>query len=312
MVLKMSSYNPKSGRSSLASRISAPHAYGLIAATVLTWAIGVVIARGVHEEIPPVGLSFWRWIIATFILLPFVWSDLRANFQLVKSNLGYFWVQGVFMTGGGMLLFLAVNFTTAINVALANATQPILTVLIAWILIREEIRTIQILGIVAAFTGVAVMVTRADLGVIARLDFNIGDFITVLATTFYASYAINIRNMPKGLGTFAALFVILLMGSMTLLPIYIAETLFVRPTPFTSDLVIVVLVLALLVSILSIAMWNTGNAVVGHNKAAVFVNLMPVYSSALAIYFLDEKLYFFHLIGALFICLGIFLIVRKD
>ena len=211
-----------------------------------------------------------------------------------------------------MFLFLAVNFTTAINVAVVNATQPILTVLIAWILIREAIRAVQILGIVAAFIGVAVMVTKADLGVIARLDFNIGDFITVLATTFYASYAINIRNMPKGLRTFTALFVILLMGSMTLLPIYVAETLFVRPTPFTRELVIAVLVLALLVSILSIAMWNTGNAVVGHNKAAIFVNLMPVYSAALAIYFLDEKLYFFHLVGALFVCLGIFLVVRKD
>ena len=58
-----------------------------------------------------------------------------------------------------MFLFLAVNFTTAINVALVNATQPILTVLIAWILIRDGIKSIQILGIVAAFIGITVMVT---------------------------------------------------------------------------------------------------------------------------------------------------------
>ena len=308
----MSENNLKSSNPFINLNISATHAYGLIAATVLTWAIGVVIARGVHEEIPPIGLSFWRWIIATIILLPFVWSELRKNIQLVKKNLAYFWVQGVFMTGGGMLLFLAVNFTTAINVALVNATQPILTVLLAWIFIREEIKIVQILGIVAAFIGVAVMVTKANLGVISSLAFNVGDFITVLATTFYASYAINIRNMPKGLGTFSALFVILFMGSITLLPIYVGETIFIRPTPFTGQLAIVVLVLALLVSILSIAMWNTGNAVVGHNKAAVFVNLMPVYSAILAIYFLDERLYFYHLIGAVFVCSGIFLVVRKD
>ena len=211
-----------------------------------------------------------------------------------------------------MLLFLAVNFTTAINVALVNATQPILTVLLAWIFIREEIKIIQILGIVAAFIGVAVMVTKANLEVISSLAFNVGDFITVLATTFYASYAINIRNMPKGLGTFPALFVILFMGSITLLPFYVGEAIFIRPTPFTGQLVVVVLVLALFVSILSVAMWNTGNAVVGHNKAAVFVNLMPVYSAILAIYFLDERLYFYHLIGAVFVCSGIFLVVRKD
>jgi drug/metabolite transporter (DMT)-like permease len=288
------------------------HAYGLIAATVLTWAIGVVIARAVHQEIPPIGLSFWRWIIATLILLPFIWRSLRQNIQLVIKNLGYFWIQGIFMTGGGMFLFLAVNFTTAINVALVNATQPILTVLIAWILIRDEIKSIQILGIVAAFIGITVMVTKADFRVLVNLDFNVGDFITVLATAFYACYAINIRKMPKEIGTFTALFVILLMGSLTLFPFYMAEAVFIRPTPFSGKLVIVVLVLALLVSILSLAMWNTGNAVVGHNRAAIFVNLMPVYSAILAIYFLDERLYFFHVIGALFVCAGIFMVVRKD
>ena len=262
------------------------HAYGLIAATVLTWAIGVVIARAVHQEIPPIGLSFWRWIMATLILLPFIWRSLRQNIQLVIKNLGYFWVQGIFMTGGGMFLFLAVNFTTAINVALVNATQPILTVLIAWVLIRDGIKNIQILGIVAAFIGITVMVTKADFRVLVNLDFNVGDFITVLATAFYACYAINIRKMPKEIGTFTALFVILLMGSLTLFPFYMAEAVFIRPTPFSGKLVIVVLVLALLVSILSLAMWNTGNAVVGHNRAAIFVNLMPVYSAILAIYFL--------------------------
>ena len=292
--------------------IRTTHAYGLIAATVLTWAIGVVIARAVHQEIPPIGLSFWRWITATLILLPFVWGSLRKDTQLVIKNLRYFWVQGIFMTGGGMFLFVAVNFTTAINVALVNATQPILTVLIAWILIRDGIRSIQVLGIVAAFLGIAVMVTKADLGVLMNLDFRAGDFITVLATTFYACYAINIRNMPEEIGTFPALFVILLMGSLTLFPFYILEAVFIRPTLFSGKLVIVVVVLALLVSILSIAMWNTGNAVVGHNRAAIFVNLMPVYSAILAIYFLDERLYLFHVVGALFVCAGIFMVIRRD
>ena len=292
--------------------IRTTHAYGLIAATVLTWAIGVVIARAVHQEIPPIGLSFWRWITATLILLPFVWGSLRKDTQLVIKNLRYFWVQGIFMTGGGMFLFVAVNFTTAINVALVNATQPILTVLIAWIIIRDGIKGIQILGIVAAFLGITVMVTKADLGVLMSLDFSAGDFITVLATTFYACYAINIRNMPEEIGTFPALFVILLMGSLTLFPFYILEAVFIRPTLFSGKLVIVVVVLALLVSILSIAMWNTGNAVVGHNRAAIFVNLMPVYSAILAIYFLDERLYLFHVVGALFVCAGIFMVIRRD
>ena len=43
--------------------ISIPVAYALLAVTVLTWSIGIVIARGVHQEIPPIGLSFWLSLI---------------------------------------------------------------------------------------------------------------------------------------------------------------------------------------------------------------------------------------------------------
>ena len=160
--------------------------------------------------------------------------------------------------------------------------------------------------------GVAFMVTKADMQVITGMDFNIGDFIIVLATIFYSLYAVNIRNMPAKLGVFPALFVILFLGSLTLLPFYIAETIFIRPTLFSVKLVIVVGVLALLVSIISLAMWNTGNAIVGHNRAAIFVNLFPFYSAGLAIFFLDEHLYFFHVVGVLFVCAGIFLVVRTD
>jgi len=295
----------------IAPRISIIRAYGLLAATVLSWSIGIVIARGVHQEIPPVGLSFWRWTIATFILLPFVWSEVIKNLSLVKKHLRFFWMQGIFMTGGGMLLFVAVNFTTAINVTLVNATQPILTVLISWIFVRDRMSKLQALGILSALAGVTIMIVKADLSILLSLKFNVGDLIGLGATIFYALYAVNLRNMPKDFGVFPALFVILVLGSITLLPFYVAETLYIRSTVFSLKLVLSVLVLALVVSILSLAMWNTGNARVGHNRAAIFVNLFPVYSAILAIIFLDENLYFFHVLGALFVCGGICLVVRE-
>jgi drug/metabolite transporter (DMT)-like permease len=58
-------------------------AYLLLTATVFLWAVGVVIARWVHDEIPLIGLSFWRWCAAVVFLLPFVWRDLIARSALV-------------------------------------------------------------------------------------------------------------------------------------------------------------------------------------------------------------------------------------
>ena len=286
-------------------------AYLLLTATVFLWAVGVVIARWVHDEIPLIGLSFWRWCAAVVFLLPFVWRDLIARSALVKKYLPLLAIQGMLIVGSGTLLFYALNFTTAINATLVNATQPVLTVVLAWMVLNDRLNRIQIIGIVSAFTGVGIMVTRASWSVIAQLDFNIGDMLVILAICGYALYAINIRKLPGELGTFPALFVILVSGSLLLLPFYMAETVYLKPVIVSFKLISIIMILALLVSILSISMWNTANAVAGPGRAAIFVNLMPVYGSILAILFLGEKLYLYHVAGALLVCAGIFLVVRK-
>ena len=69
--------------------ISIPVAYGLLAVTVLTWSIGIVIARGVHQEIPPIGLSFWRWFVAATILIPFTYTVVFKNIGFMQSMRAY-------------------------------------------------------------------------------------------------------------------------------------------------------------------------------------------------------------------------------
>jgi len=286
-------------------------AYILLACTVFLWAVGVVIARGVHEEIPLIGLSFWRWCTAAVILLPFVWRDLRARSALFRKYLPLLIIQGMLIVGSGTLLFYSLNFTTAINATLVNAAQPVLTVLLAWAVLKEKLNRLQLAGIMSAFAGVGIMVTRASWSVVAHLDFNIGDFLVILAICGYALYAINIRKLPGELGTFPSLLVILVSGSVLLLPFYLAESIYLKPVSFSLKLMGIILILALLVSILSISMWNTANAVVGPGRAAIFVNLMPVYGSVLAILFLGERLYLYHIAGAVLVCAGIFLVVNK-
>ena len=287
------------------------HAYAFISLAVFTWAIGLIIGRAVHQEIPPVGLSFWRWLLAALILSPFCLREIWQNIGVVKENLFYFFRQGVFMTGGGVLLYLALNYTTAINVSLVNSTQPALTVLCARLIVGDKINRFQFLGIVAAMTGVTIMVTRAEISILMGLEFNIGDLITILATAVYAMYAVNIRKMPNDLGLFPSVFVILILGSIFLLPIYIWETVFIRPVPFSVTFMVSTVTLAVLVSILSLALWNKGNAIIGHNRASIFVNLFPVFSAILAFIFLGERVFLYHIIGAGFVCAGIFMVVRK-
>lgn len=284
-------------------------AYLCMTATMLMWALGVVVGRGVHETVPPIGLTFWRWFGGMLLLLPFVWRDLARNWPLILAHRTLFFALGGLIVISGAGLLLSVNYTTAINATLVNAAQPAVTAVGAWLLGRDRLSPPQWLGIVAATGGIVVMASRGDWEVLATFGFNVGDIIIFIATFGFSAYALNVHRLPGQMGLFASLFVIGMTGSLLTLPLYIYETMAIRPMPITWEAFSAVATLAIFMTVLSIFLWNAGIRAVGPSRAGIFVNLFPVFSAILAIIFLGEQLHAYHIAGAAFVCLGITLVV---
>ena len=292
------------------STMNPGQAYAVLIFTVFIWAVGIVIGRWVHEEIPPVGLSFWRWAVPVAMVVPFVWPELRRHRRVFAAHWRVFLSMGVCIIGGGTGLLISVQFTTAINASLVNTTQPALTIFLAWLFFGDRMNRRQILGLCAATLGVVIMILKADLSSMADLRLNPGDIVVLLATASYGLYAVQIRKLPPEVGLFTGLCVIMVVGSIALLPFYVVETVYFKPVPFDLKTVVVILVLGISQSLVSVAMWNAGNRAVGPGRASMFVALFPVFGAMLAIAFLGEQLYMYHLLGALFVCGGIFMVVR--
>ena len=100
-------------------------------------------------------------------------------------------------------------------------------------------------------------------------------------------------------------------GSLSVLPFYIIETLTIRSVPVTIDSIIVFLVMGLVVSVLSIYIWNSGLRAVGPNRASIFLNLIPVFGAILAISFIGEQLFTYHFIGGALVALGITMVITQ-
>ena len=288
---------------------SARVAYLCLTGTMLMWAMGVVIARGTHETIPPVGLAFWRWFGGVMLLLPFVWRDLIRHRATILAHRNALLLLGGLMVWSGAGMHIAVNYTSAINATLVNAAQPAITAVGAFLLGRDRLSPAQWLGIAAATSGIAIMASRGEWEVLASFGFNTGDIVIFVATFGFSAYALNVHRVPGEMGLFASLFVIGMAGSLLILPAYIVETALMRPMPFTWQSVSAVSTLAVFMTVLSIFLWNAGNRAIGPSRAGIFVNLFPVFVAALAIVFLDEELHLYHLAGAACVCLGITLVV---
>ena len=58
-------------------------------ATTILWSGNFVVARGLSDEIAPLNLAFWRWLIAVVCLLPFALKPLLAQRAWLKEHIGY-------------------------------------------------------------------------------------------------------------------------------------------------------------------------------------------------------------------------------
>jgi drug/metabolite transporter (DMT)-like permease len=271
-------------------------------------ALNHVIGRGVHLEVPPLGLSFWRWLVAALLLLPFILSNSAHTFSVYRSHWRAFAVAGCMIAVASSLIMVALNFTTATNVAVINATQPTITVLLSRLLYAVPVSAARAFGVLVAFLGVLLMISRGDWQLLLALQFNKGDLIALLAMLGFAGYAIVYARIPHGLSAARGLFPVVAVSTAVLLPFYVTETLLYRPVPINAVSIGAILTIALLVSCAAMLLWNRGISLLGANRASIFINLVPVFGALFAVVFLGEQFQLYHLAGMLMIGLGVWFV----
>jgi len=296
---------PPGGMAALKRFLLSPYLSAVLA--MLFWAASTVLVRYVRLEVPPMGISFWRTLLGFVIFLPFVIKPYRRQAQEFKQSFKTLALLALLlMVGGNAVLFLSLQYTIAINAAVINSVEPVIIVSLAWLLFRDPFSKRQGLGVVVSLTGVLVLISTGSLETLAKMDFNKGDLLVTGAYVSWGLYAVLVRKIPRGLDRRLVLAGILGFGALLLLPLYILETVFVRPTPFTWTSVFSITWLAVFSSILAILMWNNAITKLGPGRAGLFIHLIPAFTVLMAMAVLGESLQTFHFTGIALIGVGIY------
>lgn len=287
-------------------------AYVGLVLTPLFWAGNAVVARGTVEAIPPLSMSFWRWVIALAILLPFGLPGVWRHRQIIRQRLGSMLALATFSVGAfNSLLYFAATSTTATNIALINATIPIFVALMSWLLLGDRTRPIQALGIALAVLGILTVVARGDVAVLTGLEAQPGDLIMVAAVFCWGLFSVLLRRQAVPLPALTFLTTQILLGALVILPFYLTDLLFFSGGfELSGATALPLLYFAIFPGILAYGFWNHGVYTIGPSRAAIFMYLTPVFASMLAGIFLNEALGRFHVIGGLLILAGLVLATR--
>lgn len=280
-------------------------AYLLLILPPLFWAGNSVLARGIAELIPPVAMSFWRWAIALGILLPFTWKQFRSDWPQVRQNWRIISLIGLLgISSFNTLLYTAAHTTSAINIALTQSVMPAVIVLFSYLLFRERVSKLQLVAVLLCILGAGFIVMRGDWQRLQQLSFVSGDLLMLLAICLYALYSVMLRKRPA-IHPLSFLTATFLVGVVTLLPLYLWELTTVAPLQMNWQITLSLLYVGLCPSIIAYLCWNRGIELIGANRAGLFINLIPLFASLMAVLFLNETFQGYHLYGIFFIVAGL-------
>ncbi len=284
----------------------------LLIMAVLSWSINAIVGRMADGLIPAFTLSFWRWVIALVILLPFGWRQAWQDRAIYQR----YWLQISFMAFASVgayntLQYWALNYTTAIQTGVVGATMPAMVLLLGWLFRVETVNARQVTGLVLAMLGALLTLAQGDLRLLLSLQLNFGDVLMGLAIISWAAYSLMLRHTVFTLQPVGMLLVLIVIGLVSIAPFYAWNLLHLQTIQWSGKTLGLFAYVGIFPSIMAYLFWMRGVARLGAPVAALFVNLMPIFTGILSIWLLQEQLYSYHIISVILVATGITLSIHR-
>ena len=284
-------------------------AFILLVASSLFWSGNFFTGKVASlYNLTPFKLSFLRWSLAFLLLLPFTYRKIIEDFDKYKKNFIFLIITSILgVTIFNSFTYLSLETSMVINSSIMASITPLLIIFFSWIIYKTPTYFMQFFGIILSIIGVLLIISKADINNLLSLTFTKGDLWMLGAVFAWGLYSVLLKKIDSSLSQMATLEVMIFIGLIFIFPFYLLEAQNNSYLPKDSNEILMISYVAIFASITSFFAWNKGFSILGANKASLFLHLIPVFSSIWAIMFLGEKFSFFHLIGTIFIILGIVL-----
>ena len=292
-------------------RVSLLTVLGLVGATA-GWGVGATMTRLAVEELAPLTTTCLRFGLGALLLLSvLIW---RGDVRAVPSprdwlSLIVLGVLGV--TAFGALYTMGLQWTGAAEGTLIQGMSPLLTLLLAALLVGEPVRRGQVLGGLAAFAGLAVLLVGGTAAWGGGADRLFGDLVLCGACLCWTGYNVSVRLTAGRLRLGESSAYALLVGTVLLVPFVAFEPARVPLAHVSLTTWLAVGYLALVSTCLAYIWWNDGIRKIGAGRASMYSFVGPVAAMLSAIPLLGEWPGPAQLIGGVLILGGLFVANRR-
>jgi drug/metabolite transporter (DMT)-like permease len=285
----------------------APHTLAILAVVLANalWGASIVVGKVSLSTMPPMTLGFLRCLVAALVLAPLL---LRVGARPARGR-------SVALLGftGESLFYVCYNlgllYTTAANATLIlDGGEPIVTALVAALVLRERLVGRRLAGVVTALAGVTTIVAFSHGG---EFGFSaVGDGLMLGSTICWAGFTVLGSRLFAERGVLAVTVASQLFGLLFLTPLVVVELVITGLPPVGWTDLVLVLYLGAGCSALSYLLLGYGLQRLDVTEAAVLGNLAPLTGIVLAVIVLGEPLAVAQIAGGVLILAGVLIATR--
>ncbi len=279
--------------------------YTLLVLTTLFWAGNAVAGKLAAGVITPVALTTARWVLACAAFYILARPHLKEDWGVIRLHLPLLFTLGALgLAAFNIGFYWALNYTSAINVTIEQSAMPVLIIVANYLFFSQRITPLQAVGVLLTITGVLVTATRGEPLMVLETGVNRGDALMMLCVLLYGSYTVALRFRPDIHWT-SLMFVLTLSAALFSLPFYAVEVVRDGFTMPSQEAWAIIAYTAIFPSMASQLFFIRGVAMLGANRAGLFINLVPIFGALLAVLILGESFQVFHLTALLLVLGGI-------
>ncbi|MBX2942475.1 MAG: DMT family transporter [Cyclobacteriaceae bacterium] len=285
--------------------------YLLALLATIVWSGNFIVARDLNATYSPVSISFFRWLIATVVILPIALPHLKRDFTMLMAQ----WRLMIVLSFTGVtvfntLIYLAAHTTSAFNLSLFAITAPIYVVLFNWFFYRETITLNQAIGFVVLIVGLLALLSKGSPEKILELEFNKGDLLMAGAASIFAFYSSLLRKKNPAIGNLSFVSATFILGILMLTPFFIIELMNSDASlRFSTSSTFQFIYIGVGPSIISYYLWNKSIVEIGSTKAATIYNTLPIFSALFAALILNEQVLMVQIVSSAIIVGGVLLVL---
>ncbi|WP_218742910.1 DMT family transporter, partial [Vibrio parahaemolyticus] len=272
--------------------------------TVMIWGGNSIVNKMAASTIEPSAMSFYRWFVAMVLLTPFCLPAVIKQRHVIRPYL----TKLAFLALLGMVLNQSLGYyagltTTASNMALITSLVPLISVFLSVPLLGKSVSMLSIVGGVISLGGLAFMLGHGDVTYFLHQDMTQGDSLMLLAALVYAAYCVLLKRWKMPFNSLTLVYMQGFFSVIMLTPLWLSSEQLLP----SQDALPLIAYAGIAASIFAPLMWVKAIDLIGADSSAMFMNLMPVVSVALASTLLGEEIHVYHIIGGLMVISGVIL-----